>query len=93
MIVASAIKVGSLVCTMPAPARHHDIIRQMSKQNVHDYSDETQGFINDQGQFMNRRDAYQHALQCGQGTPRRDITLNEKPNSYDGPELFSEDLW
>ena len=93
MIVAAAVKVGSLICSMPQPARHHDLLRQMALNGQRDYGCEEQGFVTDAGVFLDRKEAFKHAHQCGQGTPRRDDLLKANPNNYDGMELYSEDLW
>lgn len=96
MIVAAALRVGHLVCSMPPPARHHDVIHQMSGSGICDEDMEhaIQGFLTDGGEFLGRRDALSHARECGQGTPRRDALMKARPNTYyDGPELFSEDMW
>lgn len=97
MIIAAAIKIAGVVCFISAPARHHDILRGMKRgftsRTDCGYMEETQGFLTDKGIFLNRTEAMQHALECGQGTPRRDTMLFIQPNAYNGPELFSEDLW
>lgn len=99
MIVAAAIQINGLVCSMAQPARHHDILRQINglydpeERNPETYASEVQGFIDDKGVFFNRRDAFKHCLECGQGLPRRDRMLRENPNVYRGEELYSEDLW
>lgn len=100
MIVAAAIKIHHLIMTMPQPARHHDILRQWfgvreaalggAEAN---YVQETQGFIDDKGVFLTRKEAMQHAIDCGQGLPRRDSLRAEGVSVYEGKDLFSEDLW
>lgn len=93
MIVAAAIKVGDLICSLPIPARHHHIIRALASAGAENFDERKEGFLSDQGLFLNRREAWDHAHTCGQGTPRRDAILKANPNTYDGFELFSEDLW
>ena len=44
-----------------------------------------QGFVDENGRFLTRREAFDVAALSGQ--------LKRKPGGYDGPELFSEDLW
>ncbi|MDR1901350.1 MAG: hypothetical protein LBQ88_03570 [Treponema sp.] len=46
-----------------------------------------QGFITDKLQFLNRKKALVYAKKTGQ------FRRNPGPTDYDGPELFSEDLW
>ena len=95
MIVAAAIKIGNAVISMPAPARHHDIQRSIwrlyepySRPNW-TFVEETQGFLTDEGHFLDRRKAFVHVHDHGQGTPKRRVG----PGCYEGDELFSEDLW
>jgi hypothetical protein len=45
-----------------------------------------QGFLNEKFEFLDRKTAYIEAEQCGQLLPRQ-------VGSYNGDELFSEDLW
>jgi len=89
-IIASAIKFGDLVCFLPQPARHHHILRSVMSnfkgRTDAGYLGEVQGFLNDEGRFMDRRAAYIEAHNCKQLKPRR-------VGEYDGDELFSEDLW
>lgn len=96
MIVAAAIKIGDVVCSLPRPARHADILRSLLvgfRRTDRGYREETQGFITNDGRFLNRQEAYLDAMQCGQGTPRRDAILSTGYNAYNGEELYSEDLW
>ena len=44
-----------------------------------------QGFYTDRQEFINRHEAYRLALTNEQ--------LKRHAGGYDGPELFSEDLW
>ena len=91
MIVSAAIKINHLILSMPQPARHHDILRQISglfdprDRPSHSYESEVQGFLTDTGEFLNRRDAFKRANECGQSLLRR--------GGFAGDELFSEDLW
>lgn len=67
-----------------APKRHHDIINDPEtppEVAMHGI----QGFLTDEGTFLPRREAFVLAERNGQ--------LNRRPGGYDGPELFSEDLW
>lgn len=65
--------------------RHADafyIISQFMDASEIDKSRTEQGFLTHEDQFLNRYDAMQHAIACGQLIP---------PNS--DKELYSEDLW
>lgn len=93
MIVAAAIRIGDAVISMAAPARHHDILRQINRlydpepRPFWTFEAETQGFLTERGVFLDRREAYTHALECGQPL------VGRRPDGYQGDELFSEDLW
>lgn len=93
MIIAAAIKIADVVCFIPRPARHHHVLHSLSKsfngRTDRGYTEEVQGFVTDSGQFLNRTDAMQHAIRCNQTLVGR----ISNPNSYNGPELYSEDLW
>lgn len=101
MIVAAAIKVNSLIMTMPQPARHHDILRQWTgvqedvlQGNEATYIECVEGFIDDNGKFYNRRFAMDHCVACGQPLARRIALIAEgRKGLYQGDELYSEDLW
>lgn len=85
------------VWSVPKPGRHHDVIHLMREAGVR-LVGHVQGFLNDRGQFVDRRAAFQEALACGQVLPpynptnpsqrRWDLGVDPEPR-----ELFSEDLW
>jgi hypothetical protein len=93
MIVCAAIKItmnnmaetSEVICGL----RHGDClktIRQLNSNWLH--CKQTQGFINHKGEFLDRKEALTHALECGQ--------LNETTKWYQKDhgidELYSEDL-
>lgn len=85
MIVGVAIKYDALgVVSLLKPNRHDDIIRLVD--NTYGmptkFCDSVQGFIDDKGLFLDRIQAGEHALECGQIEKRKW-----------GKRLFSEDLW
>ena len=82
MITHVAIKYADKVYSLPPPNRHANIIRMIGGIKGPD----TQGFLDDTGNFLNRRDAFIHATACNQVKVRQ-------PGQYNGDELFSEDLW
>lgn len=99
MIVAAAIKFPgreghALVCHVPRPGRHHNVLHSLRMQykapsaRTHkSYEGEVQGFLTDAGEFLDRRAAMLHVKECGQ-------TMLRTPGiGYQGDELFSEDLW
>lgn len=78
---------GAFIAFLPQPHRHHDVFKQMGPTllfRTHINPDD-QGFLTSEGRFVNRIEALEIAKRAGQ--------FNRKPGGYDGPELFSEDLW
>lgn len=84
-VVAAAVKVNGLVHSLPAPARHHDVIGyivrlKLAPKPVYGI----QGFVTSTGRFVDRKTAAYMAVRAGQVEEaklrRRDM-------------LFSEDLW
>lgn len=75
-----------LTFTLPAPARHHDVLQLMYLAGLPQDHETEQGFLTDTGRFIRRKPAKIMAERAGQLKPRQ-------PSQYDGPELFSEDLW
>ena len=67
--------------------RHFHVIQKMKQDScsIQTIAASEEGFITDSG-FLDRFDAYRLASNNGQMKPR-------SPDSYDGKELFSEDLW
>lgn len=67
-------------------ARHGDILKQLKGLGFSPrdgYKEIEQGFIDNYGNFLTRKEAYQYAKECGQLTH----------NIANRDELFSEDLW
>lgn len=83
MITHAAIRQNGVTYSLPAPARHHDVIRYMVEEGfvVPPVVGE-QGFLDGFGFFWNRREAALQAMACMQ------ITDLRWP-----PYLYSEDLW
>ncbi len=78
-----AIKHAGKVHSLPAPNRHHHVIRAMGGIPGPDI----QGFLDDTGRFLDRREAYELASKNGQ------MIRPDDPTKYQGDQLFSEDLW
>jgi hypothetical protein len=87
MITHVAIKHDGQVWSLPKPCRHHHVLELMFNKGVGSAGPDIQGFLNGDGQFLNRHDAMKAAVSSGQ--------LNRRPgaNNYQGEMLFSEDLW
>lgn len=81
-IVAAAIVYEGVVHTLPPPARHADIIKVIWQKIHKQVTCEIQGFVTDEGKFVNRIEAGKIAIAAGQ------IKELEVP-----PDLYSEDLW
>jgi hypothetical protein len=83
-IVAAACRLGGLTISMPAPARHHDVLRELDGFGL-DTVGADQGFLDHRGVFLSRHAARIMAFDFGQIDRERFET---------GPsELYSEDLW
>ncbi|PHQ99502.1 MAG: hypothetical protein COB39_03350 [Marinosulfonomonas sp.] len=82
-IVAAACQIGGLTFSMPAPARHHDVLWSMQAAGIEKAS-EVQGFLDHRGVFVGRQAATIVALNWGQIT---------KEQFDDTSELFSEHIW
>jgi hypothetical protein len=80
-IAAAALVREGVILTMPPPARHHNLVSALNMLGV-DPNDWGQGFIDSDGQFLDRFRARQVALRTGQ------VTKTRSPS-----DLFSEDLW
>ena len=83
---ANSTKIPSTMFDIPCH-RHADafyIISQFLDASEIDKEKTEQGFLTHEDQFLNRYDAMQHAITCGQLPPCADKECKE---------LYSEDLW
>lgn len=86
MITHVAIQYAGKTYSLPAPNRHHDVIRLIAAENgVGIAGPDVQGFLDFDGNFLNRKDAFVHVSKSGQ--------LKRIPGGYNGGNLYSEDLW
>ena len=79
-------KISSKMYDIPCH-RHADAFYIISQLLDHDEIDKPrteQGFLTNKGEFLNRYDAMQHAIACGQLPPDADKECKE---------LYSEDVW
>lgn len=81
-IVSVAISAFGVITSLPAPARHADVLRKLHDFNPILLGPDTQGFLTNTGRYVNRRDGAAIALEAGQ------LETLISP-----PELYSEDLW
>lgn len=79
---------GGAVISMGRPNRHHNILSECNYNQIdgRKFKPEDSGFLLSDGTFATRRRAFNIAVMAGQ-------LLERKPGQYDGPELYSEDLW
>lgn len=82
-VVAVAVRLPSgMVCTLPPPARHHHVVRQLCDEGHPQQEGDEQGFLLSNGTFLGRKEAGLLAESNGQ------IQAMKWP-----PNLYSEDLW
>lgn len=86
-VVAVAIRFQGKVYSLPAPNRHRDlvshIIQTTSVRNVDVHPDD-EGFLDENGRYLNRRQALLNAELNNQIIPEKSILLNE---------LYSDNIW
>lgn len=78
-----AIQYEGVTHSLPAPNRHHHVIRMIGGMS----GPHKDGFLDDAGRFYGRIAAMEVAKDAGQ--------IKRRPGAehYQGPELYSEDLW
>ena len=82
-ITGVAVMYAGKLYSLPAPNRHHHVIRSIGGMS----GPHTEGFVIGDGLFIGRRGAMKIAKGNGQ------LKRREGAEHYQGPELFSEDLW
>ena len=83
MIKSAAIKSNGKVYSLPKPANHDAIVHYMENKLGLLATGGESGFLDDKGNFLDRKKAFKHALASGQ--------LSKSPRKSD--TLHSEDLW
>ena len=95
MIICAAIKIqieGLSHETIIPCRRHGDgfkILKDLGFKPRVEYKEIAQGFIDQDGEFLNRQEAFSHALDCGQLSATTRVC--KRTNKED--ELYSEDLY
>jgi hypothetical protein len=82
-----AIRFENTTFVLPAPYRHHDVISLIyirTGQPCVDVDEDDQGFLDESGRYLNRRQALISALENHQVKDESEIRLRM---------LFSEDVW
>ncbi len=88
MITHVAIRFQGKIWSLPAPNRHHNVVRHIVEQTgvtSVDAREDDQGFLIDGTRYVRRKQALRHALDTGQC----------KSNALGARlgKLFSEDVW
>ncbi len=83
-IVGVAVIYAGLMYHLLAPNRHHDVIRSIPGGINGPHKE---GFIGEDYEFLNRTQAMARAEETGQ------LKRKAGKEFYQGPELYSEDLW
>jgi len=94
MIICAAIQVqferkGRKVETVIQGLRHANCWETMAVLGIPAERMEVEGFIDDKGHFLDRCDAFSHALECGQLPATVRIHKAEQRENH----LYSEDLY
>lgn len=85
MITHVAIVRDGVTYSLPKPNRHHHILHSGMMAGKVGKERDTQGFVDEAGKFLTRKEAFVLATESGQ--------INRRKGGYDGPDLYSEDLW
>lgn len=83
-----AVVFNGFVYSLPKPNRHHNVLRAIAEENgIGVDGPHSEGFVDSSGRYLRRGQAMVAARKTGQ--------LNRRPGAqfYQGPELYSEDLW
>ncbi len=94
MILCAAIKAtftrdGETLTVVVPGCRHADIWELMADLRFPRDREEIEGFLDRNGKFLDRNEAFIHAVKCGQISA---TTLEHKENHFE-TGLYSEDLW
>lgn len=95
MIVCAAIKIKVTATnreTVICGHRHGDCFSTLADLGFRPhtgYQEICQGFLTTTGNFLDRHEAFQHAIDCGQLSA---VTRQEKRDHHES-ELYSEDLY
>ena len=97
MILAAAIKYyikATNKDVILCGCRHGDIFVQLEALGFEPrqgYKEIEQGFITHKNEFLTRKEAFEHAKQCGQLAAK--IVYEREHGCVGGTNLISEDLW
>lgn len=86
IIIGVAINKAGTIYSLLRPNRHHNVIKYMVDLGVSPKGEDAiQGFIDNNGLFLEREEAKKLALTNNQ--------FRKESTTPDSPWLFSEDLW
>ena len=96
MIICAAIsltyknKEDKLLGVIVCGHRHGNCYGIMQHMDVATKVNEVEGFINHKGEFLDRKEAYKHALECGQINSHNEWYRedNQVPNELDSEDLY-----
>lgn len=87
MVLCAAIKYEEVVIPCHRHCNGYEILHELGIKNYRDKVEE--GFITTKNEFLNRKDAFIEAMNCGQLSA---VTRQYKQDKFE-IELFSEDLY
>lgn len=82
-----AIRFNGVIYSLPAPNRHHNVISHIVETTnalAVDAYDEDEGFLDEDGRYLNRKQALVNAMEHDQVKDVNNIRCGQ---------LFSEDVW
>ncbi len=83
MITHVAIKYTGRTYSLPKPNRHHNVIRPISQENGEGIKGpDVQGFLDNYGSFLTRKEAMQHAKQSALTILNCSNLKNFTPRTY-----------
>ena len=87
MILCAAIKYKDIVIPCHRHCNGYEILYKLG---IKDYRNNIEtGFITTKNEFLNRKDAFNHAIECGQLSA---VTRQYKREKFEA-DLYSEDLY
>lgn len=98
MILCAAIKIHidktdkDVIIPCWRHGKAYTMLRDLGFDAKDGYKEIEQGFITTENMFLNREEAYQHAVMCGQISQTAKWYKEDHDNSYK-IELFSEDIY
>ena len=87
MILCAALKLNDVIIPCHRHHNGYEILHELGVKNYRGNIEE--GFITTKNEFLNRKDAFNHAIECGQLSA---VTRQYKREKFE-TELYSEDLY